>query len=130
MQITGIVYRIFDTQQVNATFRKREFVVEYSENPSYPQFIKFEAIQEKCDDLNNFKLGDKVEISFNLKGRKWINQQNQEVFFNTLDAWRIVKLDASTSSTPNATQNNNSNISNPSTAESHSNMEENDDLPF
>ncbi len=130
MQITGIVYRIYDTQQVNATFKKREFVVEYSENPSYPQFIKFEAIQEKCDDLNNIKLGDKVEVSFNLKGRKWINQQNQELFFNTLDVWRIVKLDAITSNASNTNQNSNSNFSNPTTSESHSVMEENDDLPF
>lgn len=128
MQITGIVYRIFDTQQVNATFRKREFVVEYSENPNYPQFIKFETIQEKCDDLNHFKIGDRVEVSFNLKGRKWINQQNQEVFFNTLDAWRIVKLDSAT--------NNNSSTSTPITShtnqsdETFSSLEENDDLPF
>jgi hypothetical protein len=126
MQITGIVYRIFDTQQVNPTFRKREFVVEYSENPSYPQFIKFETIQEKCDDLNNFKLGDKVEVSFNLKGRKWINPQNQEVFFNTLDAWRIVKLDNS-SSNSSSTPNSNTSISN---REEQSFIEENDDLPF
>lgn len=128
MQIIGTVYRIFETQQINPTFRKREFVVEYSENPNYPQFIKFEAIQEKCDDLNNFQLGDRVEVSFNLKGRKWINQQNQEVFFNTLDAWRIVKLDNASSNTSSNSYNNSSNPS--STSETLDSIEENDDLPF
>jgi hypothetical protein len=127
MQIIGTVYRIFETQQINATFRKREFVVEYSENPNYPQYIKFEAIQEKCDDLNNIKIGDRVEVSFNLKGRKWINPQNQEVFFNTLDAWRIVKLDSSMTSTP--VTNVSTNYQTPS-VENNPVQEENDDLPF
>jgi len=129
MQIIGTVYRIFDTQQVNATFKKREFVVEFSENPNYPQYIKFEAIQEKCDDLNNFKIGDRVEISFNLKGRKWINPQNQEVFFNTLDAWRIVKLDSTTVNNKDTNQANNH--STPSSKDVVTNSEDNnDDLPF
>jgi|YNPMSStandDraft_2_1061718.scaffolds.fasta_scaffold05280_2 hypothetical protein len=127
MQIIGTVYRIFETQQINATFRKREFVVEYSENPNYPQYIKFEAIQEKCDDLNNIKIGDRVEVSFNLKGRKWINPQNQEIFFNTLDAWRIVKLDSSMTSTP--VTNVSTNYQTPS-VENNPVQEENDDLPF
>ncbi len=133
MQIIGTIYRIYDTQQINPTFRKREFVLEFSENPSYPQFIKFEAIQEKCDDLNNFKLGDRVEVSFNLKGRKWINQQNQEIFFNTLDAWRIVKLD--NNQTTNTSTHNVQNISHHESASNSENQtyninEENDDLPF
>jgi len=129
MQIIGTVYRIFDTQQVNATFKKREFVVEFSENPNYPQYIKFEAIQEKCDDLNNFKIGDRVEISFNLKGRKWINPQNQEVFFNTLDAWRIVKLDSTTVNNKDTNQANNHSM--PSSKDVVTNSEDNnDDLPF
>jgi hypothetical protein len=127
MQIIGTVYRIFETQQINSTFRKREFVVEYSENPNYPQYIKFEAIQEKCDDLNNIKIGDRVEVSFNLKGRKWINPQNQEIFFNTLDAWRIVKLDSSMTSTP--VTNVSTNYQTPS-VENNPVQEENDDLPF
>ena len=127
MQIIGTVYRIFEIQQINATFRKREFVVEYSENPNYPQYIKFEAIQEKCDDLNNIKIGDRVEVSFNLKGRKWINPQNQEIFFNTLDAWRIVKLDSSMTSTP--VTNVSTNYQTPS-VENNPVQEENDDLPF
>jgi len=129
MQIIGTVYRIFDTQQVNPTFKKREFVVEFSENPNYPQYIKFEAIQEKCDDLNNFKIGDRVEISFNLKGRKWINPQNQEVFFNTLDAWRIVKLDSTTVNNKDTNQANNHSM--PSSKDVVTNSEDNnDDLPF
>lgn len=127
MQITGTIYRIGDTQQVNATFKKREFVVEYSENPSYPQFIKFETIQEKCDDLNNFKIGDRVEVSFNLRGRKWINQQNQEVFFNTLDAWRVVKLESSGAHSTTTK----SDVAHHSAVPSESHFpEENDDLPF
>ena len=37
---------IFEEQQVTASFKKREFVVEFAENPQYPEFVKFELIQD------------------------------------------------------------------------------------
>ena len=77
------------SQQISQTFRKREFVVEYSENPQYPEFVKFELIQDKCDLLDSMKAGDMVNVSFNLKGRKWTDPQGQVKYFNSLQAWRI-----------------------------------------
>lgn len=89
MEITAKIIEIFDTSQVSETFKKREFVAEYSENPSYPEFVKFELIQDKCDLLNNFSIGDEVTINFNLKGRKWTDPQGTIKYFNSLQAWRI-----------------------------------------
>ena len=61
--------------------------------------------------LDNFSVGDEVKVSFDLRGRKWINPKQEEVYFNTLQAWRIVKI---------------------SDAEEHSDipLTEDDDLPF
>ncbi len=89
MNISAKIIEIFETTNVTDTFKKREFVVEYSENPQYPEFIKFEFIQDKCELLNNFKVGDEAEISFNLKGRKWTDPQGTVKYFNTLQAWRL-----------------------------------------
>ena len=70
-------------------FRKREFVVEYAENPTYPEFIKFELIQDKCEQLDQYQIGAMITIAFNLKGRKWTNPKGETVYFNTIQAWRL-----------------------------------------
>jgi hypothetical protein len=82
-----------DTVQVSGSFTKREFVVEYAENPQYPEFVKFELIQDKCDSLDAFNVGDSMTIAFNLKGRKWTNPQGVDVYFNSLQAWRLSKAE-------------------------------------
>lgn len=70
-------------------FRKREFVVEFAENPEYPEFVKFELIQDKCDDLDAYEIGAMITIAFNLKGRLWTNPKGEKVYFNALQAWRL-----------------------------------------
>ena len=67
MQIEGELIEIFDTEQVSDRFRKREFVVEYATNPDYPQFIKFELIQDRCGVLDEFRTGQRVTVEFDLK---------------------------------------------------------------
>lgn len=99
MEITGKILEKFDTVQVSNTFRKREFVVEYSENPQYPEYIKFEMIQDKCDILDAFEVGMEVIVHFNLKGRKWNSPQGEVKYFNSLQAWRL----ANKSDQPSAT---------------------------
>ena len=89
MEIKGKIEKIFATQQVTQTFRKREFVVEFAENPQYPEYVKFEMIQDKCDQLDQFAEGQTINISFNLKGRKWTDPKGEVKYFNTLQAWRI-----------------------------------------
>lgn len=89
MEITGKITEIFQTQQISGTFKKREFVVEFAENPQYPEYVKFEFIQDKCDMLDNYQAGQEVTIGFNLKGRKWNDPKGGVKYFNTLQAWRI-----------------------------------------
>jgi len=63
--------------------------VEYADNPQYPEFIKFELIQDKCDLIDNLKVDQEVDVHFNLKGRKWTDPQGEVKYFNSLQAWRI-----------------------------------------
>ena len=89
MEITGKIVEIFNTMQINDSFRKREFVVEYSDNSQYPEFIKFELFQDKADIIEGYKVGEEVEVAFNLKGRKWNDPKGGVKYFNTLQAWRL-----------------------------------------
>lgn len=90
MEIKAKLLEKYDTATFGASgFKKREFVVEFAENPQYPEFIKFELIQDKCEQLDGFNIGQEMNIAFNLKGRKWTNPKGEVVYFNSLQAWRI-----------------------------------------
>lgn len=89
MNLQGKIKEIFDTQHVSDRFSKREFVVEYIDNPQYPQYIKFEMTQDKCALLDQYKAGDEIDVQFNVRGRAWTNPQGVTQYFNTLQAWRL-----------------------------------------
>lgn len=89
MNVTGKLVEIFETVKIKESFQKREFVLEYSSNPKYPELVKFEVVQDKCSILDNFKVGQEISVEFDLRGRKWIDQKGAVKYFNTLQAWRI-----------------------------------------
>ena len=94
MDITGKLVEKFDVQQITDSFQKREFVVEYSENGRYSEFIKFELVQDRCDLLDDYEINDQIEVHFNLRGRKWKAPDGDVKYFNTLNAWRLNKVSA------------------------------------
>ena len=90
MEIKAKLLEKYETASFGASgFQKREFVVEFSENPQYPEFVKFELIQDKCALLDGFNVGQELNVAFNLKGRKWTNPKGEVVYFNSLQAWRV-----------------------------------------
>ena len=86
MQIKAKLLEKFETVDVTASFKKREFVVEYAENPQYPELVKFELIQDKCALLDGFETNQEIEVHFNLKGRKWTDPSGNDKYFNSLQA--------------------------------------------
>jgi len=78
----GVLHKVFETENKTDTFQAREFVIKQDGN--YPQFIKFQLTQDRCDLVSKFKEGDRVKVSFDLRGREW-----NEKYFTNLNAWRI-----------------------------------------
>lgn len=105
MNTTGTLVEIYDTQQVSEKFKKREFVIQDTENPQYPQYIKFELAQDKCSLLDGYNLGDMVDVSFNLRGRSYVNPQGVKSYFNSLQAWKLQNLGKGGSAAPAAAEN-------------------------
>lgn len=87
MVVSGKIKVISPTQEVTATYKKRELVVTTTEQ--YPQHILIEFGQDKCNILDNYKVGQEVEVSINLRGREWTNPQGETKYFNSVQAWRI-----------------------------------------
>ena len=91
-QLKGKLTVINEVQQISDQFKKREFVVS-DEADKYPQTIMFQLAQDNCSKIDAFKVGDQIEVSFNLRGREWTNPKDGVVrYFNTLDAWKIEKI--------------------------------------
>jgi hypothetical protein len=88
MEIEGKIKMVGETQTFgNNGFRKREVVLTTDEQ--YPQHLMVEFVQDKCDLLNNYKVGQDVKISINLRGREWTNPQGEVKYFNSIQGWRI-----------------------------------------
>ncbi len=121
MQVTGKIKLINDTQTFGASgFRKRELVLTTDEQ--YPQMLMIEFVQDKVDILDNYKVGQDVTISINLRGREWINPEGVAKYFNSITGWRI---EATAAAAPQGGETP-SNFETTSIAQN----EEPDDLPF
>ncbi|WP_159950038.1 DUF3127 domain-containing protein [Polaribacter septentrionalilitoris] len=91
MEVIGKIKLIGEVQTFGANgFRKRDVVV--TTDDQYPQMISVEFHQDKTDLLNNYKVGQDVKISINLRGREWINPQGEAKYFNSIVGWRIENL--------------------------------------
>ena len=89
MEASGRLHTIFDTKQVSERFSKREFVVEMSDNPKYPQTVLFQLTGDRCAQLDGMNVGDQVSIEFSLRGREWKSPSGDVKYFNSLDVWQI-----------------------------------------
>ena len=91
MEVQGRIKVIDETKTYGSNgFRKREIVVTTEEQ--YPQHIMIEFVQDKCDLLNTYQVGQQVKVSINLRGREWINPQGETKYFNSIQGWRIEKM--------------------------------------
>ncbi len=94
-EISGNVIVKDDTQDISASFKKREFVIEVvnERNSDWNDFIKFQLTQDRCNLMDPIQLGDTIKVSFNIRGRKW-EKDGRVNYFSNLEAWRIEKEEA------------------------------------
>ena len=89
MQIQGKLIKKLETVQVSDKFRKREFVIEYADNPLYPQKVILQLTQDRCSLIDDIPEGTELTVHFNLRGREWAAKDGTVKYFNTLEAWNI-----------------------------------------
>jgi hypothetical protein len=99
-ETTGRLHAVNETQQVTERFRKREFVVELSDNPRYPQYVQFQLTGDRCENLDGFRVGDAVKVEFSLRGREWKSPKGELRYFNSLDVWTLERAGANAADGP------------------------------
>ena len=99
--VRGTVHLIEETKTYGQKgFRKRLVVLE-QDNGRFVNYIPFEFIQDSCDTVDELSLGDEVDITYRLSGRKWQRDENSEVkFFLNAEATRFQKLQQESSDAP------------------------------
>ena len=77
------------------TFKSRKVWVIDDENADYPQTIEVEVAQDKVNLFNNFRPGQPLTVSINLRGREWVDPKTDVTkVFNTLQCWKVTSDDS------------------------------------
>lgn len=85
MELNGTIHLIGQTETVgNNGFTKRQLVIATSEQ--YVQYIPIDFVKDKTSVLDNFKVGDNVNVSVNVRGSEY----NGKYYVN-LQGWKINK---------------------------------------
>lgn len=119
-EVVGKLHKKFDTENKTDTFQAREFVIEVDGN--YPQFVKFQLVQDRCSLVDNYEEGEMINVHFDLRGREWNGK-----YFTNLNAWRVDKAGSVESTPPPAAPEGNSSFP---AATDEPPAAADDDLPF
>ncbi len=119
-EIVGKLHKKFDTEVKTQTFQAREFVLLVEEG-NYPQYIKFQLTQDRCNLLDQYEEGQLLKVHFDLRGREWNGK-----FFTNLNAWRLESVEQAAEAPPDAPPAGDF----PTAADEPADTGEFDDLPF
>lgn len=92
-EIEGKLHKVFETESKTSSFQAREFVIEVTDG-NYPQFVKFQLVQDRCALVDGYAEGEMIKVHFDLRGREW-----QGKYFTNLNAWRVEKAQEAASQT-------------------------------
>ncbi len=82
----GTLHKVFETvTRGEKAFKTREFVLAFGD--TYEQYCSFQLTQERCDIIEAYTVGEKIEVHFDLRGREWNGK-----YLTNLNAWKIVRL--------------------------------------
>lgn len=87
--ITGTIHLILPKRQVTEKFAAQELVLHT--NDKYPQYIVFQAANDKCKMLDPLLVGQEATITFSVRGREYKKEGQEPRYFNTLE---IISIDA------------------------------------
>ncbi len=91
-EFEGSMKVIMDTLAFPSGFTKREFVVT-DDDDRYPQDIKFTVVKNNCALLDSFKAGDRVKVTFSLRGNLY-----KDRYYTDLQAFKLEKMEVDGSS--------------------------------
>lgn len=88
MELQGVIKTIGQTKEFGAkAFKKRELVL--TTEGVHKQDIAIVFMQDKCLELDKYKVGQGVIIGIDILGREWTSPEGEVKHFNTIKGWKI-----------------------------------------
>ena len=76
--VRGVVHLIEETKTFGQKgFRKRLVVLEQSKG-TFTNFIPIEFVKDGCDAVDDLTVGDEIEVTYRLSGRRWQRDESSE----------------------------------------------------
>ena len=91
LEIKGTIKKIGELETFPSGFQKRMVLITTDE--TYAQDLPVDFTQAASDMPEQYKEGEKVKVSINLRSNSWTNPQGQEKHFPSINGWRIERLE-------------------------------------
>ena len=102
-RIRGRIHAIEPTKMFGQKgFRKRLVVLE-QDNGRFVNYIPIDFLGDSCDDVDQLKVGDEIEVRYRLSGRKWQRDAASEVkYFLRAESSEFRKVSDDSGAAPSA----------------------------
>jgi hypothetical protein len=122
-KVKGIVHVVEETKTYGQKgFRKRLVVLE-QDNGRFQNYIPIDFIQDACDQVDGLNVGDEIEVTYRLGGRKWQRDPSSEVkYFLSCEATSFQVVGGNGGGVPD--------MGDPNSHLDEAAYEEDDDVPF
>lgn len=89
---SGLLQVIGELEVINEKLKKRKIVLfqKHEKNSKFDKYLQFELTNDNCDLIDNLKVFDEIEVTFNIEGRK-VEKDNMERYYLSLRAYKIKK---------------------------------------
>ena len=91
--VHGVVHLIEETKTFGQKgFRKRLVVLEQSKG-TFTNYIPVEFVKDSCDEVDGLSVGDEIEVTYRLSGRRWQRDEASEAkYFLSAEALSFRRL--------------------------------------
>ena len=102
--VKGTIHLIEETKTYGQKgFRKRLVVLEQVKGGGFTNYIPVEFLKDACDSVDELHLGDEIEVSYRLSGRRWQRDESSEPkYFLSAEAMSFRVLNGGGSAQSNA----------------------------
>jgi hypothetical protein len=123
-KVKGHVHLVEETKTFGQKgFRKRMVVLE-QDNGRFQNYVPVEFLQDACDQVNGLQVGDEIEVTYRLNGRKWQRDPDSEVkYFLSCEAVNFRVLSGAGGAAAGPSSDPNSDLAEAA-------YEDDDDVPF
>ena len=91
--VRGIVHVVEETKTYGQKGIQKRLVVLEQDTGRFTNYIPVEFIRDSCSSADALNVGDDVEVSYQLSGRKWQRDPDSEVkYFLTAEALSFKKM--------------------------------------